>query len=160
MGLKAWTFGAPDVSYTSCPSPEVYMGDINDTVKRQTKALERIADDLSAIKTFFYSMAREGGYEDGRKGDPEATQGERGTDHRNAVLEPNDTRRCASPADRYGWEGHPKTGSAVCSICCAHNLICKIKHRSFDDIGAPLSARKKPDPGQGQEGPEAKDLVE
>ena len=130
------------------------------TVERQTRALESIAEELSAIKRFFYLMAEGGGYETGRKRDPATVEGKRGTDKGDAKLEPDDTRVCLSPADRYGYEGFGESGNAVCSICCAHNLTCKIKHRTFDDIGAPRSASQKPNTGQGQEGPEAKDLVE
>jgi hypothetical protein len=80
---------------------------------------------------------------------------ESGADQGNAVIEPDNPKRCASPADRYGWEqlagGHEGVrGRAVCSIACKFNLTCPVPHRTFDDATHPLASSR--DPPQHEDG--------
>lgn len=87
-----------------------------------------------------------------RERDKATVEREHRNDPGNAELKPDDPRRCAYPAARYGWDGDPlnrkPTDRAVCSICCPYNLTCPVKHRTFDDINNPRDARTPPVEGK------------
>lgn len=127
-----------------------------DLPERAVVALEKIARSLDGLSEDDNNEKRgEGNHTEGAPSEGLNDQG-------NAKLEPDGSKRCPSPADRYGGEfvGPDGAFQAVCSIACKYNLVCKIPHRTFDDLGAPRSQNQKPIEGSGQEGPEAKDLVE